>query len=464
MSNEVEPERVRRLDDREPMDGTFVLYWMQQSGRADFNPALEFAVAEANARDLPLLVVFGLMRGYPEANLRSYRFLLEGLQDSQKALEKRGIKMVVRLGDPDEVALKAAKGAALVVCDRGYLRHQKAWREVVAHDAHCPVVEVEGDVVVPVDLASDKAETAARTLRPKLRKLIDRFLVKPTVHKIQHTSLRLKETGEDLSDLDRLEKKLELDRSVGPVPDFKGGGAEARRLLREFLRGPLEGYEDHRGKPGTDHVSHMSKYLHFGNISPVEIAIGAREAGAPASDLATFLEELIVRRELAQNLANFDPDYDRYEGLPDWAKQTLRDHRRDPRPHVYDREQLESGATHDRYWNAAMAEMRGLGYMHNHMRMYWGKKILEWSESPEEAFDNALRINNKYFLDGRDANSFANVAWVFGRHDRPWPDRPIFGKVRSMTAGGLERKNDPEAYVAKVEDRVGPIEGGATED
>ena len=194
------------------------------------------------------------------------------------------------------------------------------------------MVEVEGDVVVPVDLASDKSETAARTLRPKIEKLRDRFLVKPTTHKVHNSSLKLKEAGEDLGDIESLERRLQLDRTVGPVDEFHGGGTEARRLLREFVRGNLDGYKEHRGKPGTDYVSHMSKYLHFGQISPVEVALAAREVDAGKSDIATFLEELIVRRELSMNHANFHEDYDRYEGLPDWAKQTLHDHRRDERP------------------------------------------------------------------------------------------------------------------------------------
>ncbi|MDQ6654695.1 MAG: deoxyribodipyrimidine photolyase, partial [Verrucomicrobiota bacterium] len=160
--------------------------------------------------------------------------------------------------------------------------------------------------------------------------------------------------------------------------------------------------------------------------------------------------ELLVRRELSMNWVEFTEDYERYECLPEWSRKTLAEHARDPRPYLYSRTQLEAAETHDPYWNAAMREMRFSGYMHNHMRMYWGKKILEWTPSPEEGHATALAVNNKFFLDGRDANSFANIAWVFGQHDRPWFERPVFGKVRYMNAAGLERKCDIKGYVAKV--------------
>jgi deoxyribodipyrimidine photo-lyase len=205
----------------------------------------------------------------------------------------------------------------------------------------------------------------------------------------------------------------------------------------------------------------MSKYLHFGQISPTWLALEARKHSAEAGDnVATFIEELLVRRELSMNFVHFRDDYDCYESLPAWARQTLTEHRADPRPYLYTRAQLEAAETHDPYWNAAMREMRHTGYMHNYMRMYWGKKILEWSVTPEEGFAAALAINNRYFLDGRDANSFANIAWVFGQHDRPWGERPIFGKVRYMNARGLERKCDIKAYVSKVERLTGDFHGG----
>jgi deoxyribodipyrimidine photo-lyase len=193
-------------------------------------------------------------------------------------------------------------------------------------------------------------------------------------------------------------------------------------------------------------------YLQFGQISPLYLALQIQNAMHKLEkDGEAFLEELIVRRELAINFVNYINDYDSFSCLPAWAKTTLRDHQNDEREHEYTREQLENAETHDDYWNAAMKEMKETGYMHNYMRMYWGKKILEWCHTPEYAFRTALYINNKYFIDGRSPNAFANIGWVFGLHDRPWKERPIFGKIRYMAASGLERKCDINAYLEKVE-------------
>jgi deoxyribodipyrimidine photo-lyase len=209
----------------------------------------------------------------------------------------------------------------------------------------------------------------------------------------------------------------------------------------------LQGYGSGRNEPAAYQCSFLSPYLHFGQISPVEVALAVRRSAAgSADDRSAYVEELIVRRELAINFAHHQPDYDRYTCLPEWARETLANHRDDRRDPVYTIEQLEAAATHDRHWNAAMQEMVATGFMHNYMRMYWAKQILIWSPTPEIAYQRMLDLNNKHFLDGRDPNSYANVAWTLGLHDRPWPERAIFGKVRSMTASGLERKFDMASY------------------
>ena len=448
--------RVHWLNDKELRRGDYVLYWMQQSQRVEDNPALDLAVREANRLSLPAIVVFGLTDGYPEANLRHFRFMLEGLADAWQALRKRGIQLVMRLGSPERVALEQADRAALLVCDAGYLRHQRQWRQTVARQAPCRVIEVEGDVVVPVTVASVKAEYAARTFRPRVRKHIDDFLWLPRSPKPERSSLEIGIDGLDPNDIDGLLARLDLDRSVPPVNHlFKGGTTEANRRLKDFLASHLGHYEANRNQPQTDYISHMSPYLHFGQISPVRLALAVRDtkSGGPA-DRDSFLEELIVRRELAANFVYYTKDYYSFACLPEWALRTLNDHAADPRPHLYTREELEAADTHDPYWNAAMREMKHTGFMHNYMRMYWGKKILEWSASPTEAFSTTLAINNKYLLDGRDPNSHAGVAWVFGKHDRAWFERPIFGKIRFMAAGGLERKCDIKAYCHKVDQRL----------
>ncbi len=448
----IAPERIAVLNTRPAVTGRYVLYWMQQSQRAEFNHALEYAVQRANAAGLPLLVGMGLTDEYPDANTRHYAFMLQGLADAQTALKRRGIRMVVQRGSPDDVALRLGKDAAMIITDRGYLRIQKQWRKRVALEARCEVTQVESDVIVPVDTVTNKAQYAARTIRPRILEKLGHFLVDLRATVVEHSSLNLRIESIDLADVDALLMTMKLDRSVAPVKRFTGGSTQARNELKRFIAQRLAGYARNRNQPQTDDVSYMSMYLHFGHISPVYIAMQIEAAtGGGGENYAAFIEELVVRRELAQNYVAFTDNYDQYDALPRWARATLDAHADDPREHVYTRQQLDAAQTHDPYWNAAMREMRITGYMHNYMRMYWGKKIIEWSATPREAFATALALNNKYFIDGRDANSFTGVAWCFGLHDRPWGERDIFGTVRYMNAAGLKRKCDIDAYQRKVD-------------
>lgn len=456
MTCPVNTHRIVKLNDH-PIrdgDGDYVLYWVQQSHRAEFNPALEYAVYRANQLDLPVIAVFGLTASYPEANLRHYRFLLQGLQDLERGLRRRRIKLVVRPKEPNVAAIELAANAALVVCDKGYLRFQKTWRQAVARQIKCRLTQVETDAIVPVTIASGKQEYAARTIRPKLHRQMRDFLVPLPAIEVEMGSLGRPIAGLELGDLSALETDLSLRSgdSVAPVDQiFTGGTSAAQDVFRDFLQFKLQRYAENRNQPQTADVSHMSKYLHFGHISPVWLLLQANRHAQETEEenLAAFTEELLVRRELALNFVEYTDAYDRYGSLPEWARETLDDHRHDERAHIYSCEELEAGTTHDRYWNAAMSEMTGTGYMHNYMRMYWGKKILEWTGSPEDAFKRVLYLNNKYFIDGRDPVSYASTAWTFGRHDRPWPERPVFGKVRYMSAGGLERKCDIASYVTR---------------
>ncbi|HJL15986.1 MAG TPA: deoxyribodipyrimidine photo-lyase [Sandaracinaceae bacterium LLY-WYZ-13_1] len=461
-TQKIDEARVRTLSDAPARDGAYVLYWMQQSQRARTNHALEHAVRRANEAGLPLLVGFGLMDGYPGANLRHYRFMLEGLRQTAAQLARRSIGFVLRRGAPDEVCLRLAKDAALVVCDRGVLRHQRRWRRRVAEEAGREVVQVEADTVVPLDVASDKREYAARTLRPKIARHRDAFLHGLRTTPLAHDGTALGVDGETLTseaDVDALLDDLDVDRSVPPVSHvFEGGTSQANARLAHFVERLLADYDDSRLEPSARRVSHLSPYLHFGQIAAIDVALAVDGADAPRDAREAYLEELIVRRELAMNYCAHEPRYDAFAALPDWAKRTLAEHADDEREHVYTARELERAETHDPWWNAAMREMRYTGYMHNAMRMYWGKRILAWTNTPEHAFRTALELNDRYFLDGRDANSVANVAWLFGLHDRPWKEREVFGKVRIMTASGLKRKYDMDAYVAWVDAQVGEAE------
>jgi len=424
---------------------------MQASQRVECNHALEYAVGEANGLNLPVVVVFGLTDRFPEANLRHYTFMLEGLEEVREGLRARGIRFVLLHRSPERAAVDLAGEAALVVTDRGYLRIQRQWRSHVAANAPCAVVQVESDVVVPAETASPKEEYTAGTLRPKLHRVLKGYLAPLGERPARKDSLSLRLDVDAQEDFAALARSLKVDRTVPPVVSLRGGTAAARARLEAFIAGKLRHYGDRRNDPGLDYASGLSPYLHFGQISPLAVALRVcAEKAVPAAARDAFLEELIVRRELGINFALHNDRYDEYASLPDWARKTLAAHARDRREYLYDEGQWERAETHDPYWNAAQREMVLTGRMHNYMRMYWGKKILEWSRSPEEAFRTALRLNNKYELDGRDPNSFAGVAWCFGKHDRAWPERKVFGKIRFMNDAGLRRKFDMPAYLEKV--------------
>lgn len=459
----IQPERIRFLNEQpERPERPYVVYWMQNAQRTFCNHALEYAIREANRLDKPVLVFFGLTGDFPEANARHYTFLLEGLRDVERELEERGIRFLLRLAPPDQGALDLCPLTALLVTDRGYLRVQRRWRETVARGADCAVVQVETDAVVPVETVSNKEEYAAATLRPKLRRLLWTY-----DHPLEATPCNCRSippvAGDDsrggsrfalpwphadLLNTKAILAALGVDGSVPASSHYRGGSDEAWKRLEAFIAGPLALYDLRKNDPGEDVASGLGAYLHFGQISP--LAILQRLAAEPQLPAAGFVEELLVRRELSLNFVTFNEAYDRYEGLPAWAKATLDKHREDPRPYLYTEAQLEAAATHDPYWNAAQREMAETGRMHGYMRMYWGKKILEWSPTPEAAFATALRLNNKYQLDGRDPNSFTGVAWCFGKHDRPWGERPVFGMVRYMNDKGLKRKFHMDDYCRRV--------------
>jgi deoxyribodipyrimidine photo-lyase len=490
----IHKERIRPLNNEPERKRDYVLYWMQASQRAEFNHALEFAVESANARKKPLVVFFGITERFPEANERHYAFMLEGLQAVQRLLEERGIQFVVghdsisntavRMGpviarprpsslktsppapfslkfhdpndnasvgheSPELGAVQMSKRACLVVVDRGYLRIERQWRDFAAQNIDCPLVQVETNAIVPLEQASPKEEFAARTLRPKIRRQLEKYLLPLQTRPVKKNSLNLDFDSFRLDDLDKALGRLNIDRSVGRVKTYIGGTGEATKRLREFIQHKLSFYPERRNDPNIDAVSHMSPYLHFGQISPLYIALEVLKAKDPAADV--YLEELIVRRELSLNFVFFNPQYDRFEGLPPWAQKTLKEHQKDKREAHYSLSELEEARTADPYWNAAQKEMSITGKMHNYMRMYWGKRIIEWARTPEEAFRIALHLNNKYELDGRDPNAFTGVAWCFGKHDRAWPTHPILGKVRIMMASGLRRKFDADAYTKKYE-------------
>ncbi len=441
-------ERIALLNDLQPADGDYVLYWMQASQRCEFNHALEYAVRRANKLGMGLLVFFGLTDDFPEANARHYRFMLEGLSETASRLEELGIRFVVQKCSPPDGVVDLSQEASLVVTDADYLQLQRRWQSDVSSRIDVPVYQVESNVVVPVEVASQKEEYAAYTFRPRISKHLDKYLAPLEMSRVKKSAPSLETDSLPIHDVTQVFDELNLDESVTPGC-LRGGAKEAERLLGTFLQEKIDRFPDLRNDPSKDYLSHLSPYLHFGQISPLQIALEAKSTESPGSDV--FIEELVIRRELSMNFVYYNTHYNELQGLPDWALTTLEEHRYDDREYVYTLKEFEEAETHDIYWNAAQSEMMKTGKMHGYMRMYWGKKILEWSETPEDAHSTALYLNNKYEIDGRDPNGYTGVAWCFGKHDRAWQERPIFGKVRYMNARGLERKFDIEEYAERVD-------------
>jgi deoxyribodipyrimidine photo-lyase len=309
-----------------------------------------------------------------------------------------------------------------------------------------PVWEVDTNVVVPVDVTSDKREYAARTIRPKIHEHLDRFLIDLDTTALERSAAE-PPGGLSLESVDATLESLDVE---APPSEWQGGEHQARATLRAFIDGALDRYRDGPLDPSGGSSSKLSPYLHFGQVSPVFAVNEVQNSDASNTAIDAFVEEVVVRRELAHNYVWFEPRYDRYGAVPDWARTTLERHRSDERPEIHTATELERGETDDPVWNAAMDEMRTTGYLHNHLRMYWGKRILTWTRTPEYAFRVALELNNRYLLDGRDANSYANIGWLFGLHDRAFGESQVFGKVRPMTPAGLERKIDTSAYIERV--------------
>jgi deoxyribodipyrimidine photo-lyase len=449
----IKRERIEILNKCPVVGGKYVLYWMQAAQRTEFNHALEYAIQCANVTKVPLIVMFCVLPDFPRACARHYHFMLEGLAEVRKNLKKRRIQMVVKAGNVVKIITEASKDACEVVVDANHLCLLRKWRLDAAKKIRCRFTQVETNLIVPPHIASSKEEYSARTFRPRILKQLRKFLRKVPQSECVKSSSGLRFKSIDISNPEVVIRKFRIDHSVGKTEFFRGGTSEAKKLLKVFIKEKLADYGGTSSDPSKDGLSNMSPYLHFGQISPVYIAMEILKHGG--SGAKTYLEELIVRRELSHNFIYYNPDYGRLKSTANWAMRTLNIHRRDKRPYIYSLQQMENAQTHDKYWNAAQKEMVITGKMHGYMRMYWGKKILEWSKTPEIAFKTAIYLNDKYELDGRDPNGYAGVCWCFGKHDTAWRQRPIFGSIRYMNDQGLKRKFDIEKYV----ERVSAIEG-----
>ena len=431
--------------------GKCVVYWMQRSQRAVDNAALELAVRLGNELGKPVVAFFAPIPFYPGANQRNLHFLAEGVPDIAQGLARRRVGFCFR-SYPEHSLLKFCEQVrpAMVVGDENPLREPEAWRQRAAERLRIPFWTVDADVIVPSRLLA-KEHYGARTIRPRLLELLPKFLKTPRNTKAQlaWAAPRGVRTESWASDFTRSWK---LDRTVSPVKTWHGGTVQGLRLLSDFVRSKLAAYPQARNRPETDGTSRLSPYLHFGHLGPQTVAMAVRNADAPEAAKQAFLEQLIVRRELAINFVRFNALYDSAECMEPWAGRAFAQHASDRRPVIYSNEQLNQAETHDPLWNAAQKQMVLTGWMHNYLRMYWAKKILEWSPSIGAAYQRAVRLNDRYELDGRDPNGYAGIAWaIVGKHDRPWFDRPIFGQVRYMSLASTGRKFDSRKYIAEVE-------------
>jgi deoxyribodipyrimidine photo-lyase len=458
------PEELSRLADQMRVlvrrggaprkSGRCVVYWMQRAMRIVDNPALDVAIAAGNLLGLPVVVYFSVIPNYPHANLRHYHFMAQGLRDVAEDAAERGVGFVLRR--PPENSLEAfleEVQAALVIGDENPCREPERWRRVLAGRLRLPYWTVDADVVVP-SRVFDRSFVLLHHFRPHLKAQLAKYLVAAERIAPLQEWKPWKAVPSFSLDEDITAGFAKLDRTVAPVDSFAGGTRSAVRRLREFVSPELAGYEQTRNRPEVKGTSRLSPYLHFGNIGPLTIALAVEEAvrqgKAPAAAGDRFLDQLIGWRELSVLFVRHEPNYDNWECAAPWARRTLTEHAGDPRPYRYSLKQLERAETGDELWNAAQREMVETGWMHNYMRMYWAKKILEWAPEPATAFDWAVMLNDRYELDGRDPNGYAGIAWaIVGRHDRPWFNRPVFGLVRTMTGGSTAKKFDAARYIGQ---------------
>ncbi|HMQ04474.1 MAG TPA: deoxyribodipyrimidine photo-lyase [Pyrinomonadaceae bacterium] len=449
-------ERVVQLNEKQiNPNGRYVLYWMQMFKRTSHNHALIWAIRKANELKLPLVVYEGLKHYYPWASDRLHTFILEGVEEKRKAFDDLGIRYVFYLqkdkGSPKQTVKKLAKVAALIVTDDYPCYIIPEHNRRIAERADIPVHAVDSCGIIPMS-KFDKEEYAAYTIRPKIKRLLPNYL-KPFAEEtvqIDSTNIDLEVDFETLvtsENIPKLVAECDIDHSVPASNIYRGGTANGRIRLKKFVDEILPDYEKARNKPDRDGSSRLSAYLHFGFLSPLEIALAVQDADAPQESKDAYLEELIVRRELSFNMTRHNVNYDSLAALPPWVHRTMREHANDERQFTYTLEQLEAGETHDELWNACQREMVATGEMHNYVRMLWGKNVIAWSPSYEVAFETLIHLNNKYCLDGRDPNSYAGILWCFGKHDRPWMERPVFGTIRYMTSGSTGKKFDSRKYI-----------------
>ncbi len=440
--------RSRCLSDGQHGEGP-VVYWMSRDQRVHDNWALLWAQQESIIRRKGLLVVFCLIADYPGATLRHYRFMLKGLLEVQAKLHQFNIGFTVLEQSPEQALppfLRRIDAHALVG-DFDPLRIKQRWQSHLITELTMPYFEVDTHNIIPAWTVSAKKEYAAYTLRPKIKRLLQSYLTDiPALKRHPFACAPVS----SVVDADYLVRNV-VDRTPGEYHWLPAGEAAAMQAAVYFVQHKLMHYAADRNNPCVEAQSGLSPYLHFGQLSPQRLAWLVERSELSAEVIEPFFEELVVRRELSDNFCLYEPSYDRFAGFPDWARTTLNQHRNDKREYTYSLAELETGATHESLWNACQHDLVKSGKLHGYLRMYWAKKILEWTSDPETALEYAITLNDRYSLDGRDPNGYAGIAWsIGGVHDRAWRERPVFGKIRYMNSAGCRRKFDVDGYISMV--------------
>jgi deoxyribodipyrimidine photo-lyase len=436
-------KRTRQLKSAPLKEGP-VLYWMSRDQRIHDNWALLAAMEFAREKKLPIVIVFNLNNNFLNAGARQFRFMIKGLEEVYHTASDYNIPFYLLEGDPEESIYTFIKdiNASVMYTDFDPLKIKLNWLDSVIEQIDIPVYQTDAHNIVPAFLVSGKQEFSAAHFRRKLYPLLPEFNDEyPPLYKLERTEF----SRDAIPDFNKL--ILKYTSPPYEVDWIKPGPSEAYDALNNFLNGSIHNY-DKRNDPNSKAVSGLSPYLHFGHLSAQRILLNLQKMEKKSNSEVSFLDELIVRRELSDNYCFYNKDYDNFNGFPQWGKDTMNKHRSDEREFVYSLDELENGLTHDELWNASQLEMVRRGKMHGYMRMYWCKKILEWTASPEEAQRMAIFLNDKYELDGRDPNGYAGIAWsIGGLHDRPFAERPVFGRVRYMNYNGCKRKFDVEKYI-----------------
>ena len=429
--------------------GKAVLYWMVRDKRFNDNWALYAAQKAAIKYKVPLHVCFQYNAKISSSTIREYEFLFSGLQETERSLYQYNIQFHLLNGSAaHEIPFLCSRlKVGVLLTDYSPLKLYKRRLNQVINKLSLPIYQVDAHNIIPVWKVSDKKEFAAHTIRRKINLLLDEYLT-DIPNCIIHPFGTTKKSS---INWEKIIDDLNVDRMVKSV-DWIIPGEESALKRLSFLKNNMQGYGISRNDPTLNKLSNLSPYFHYGHLSSQRAILEIKKFKLPQSDKDAFIEQVLIRKELADNFCEFEKNYDHFEGFHPWAQKTLDEHRNDERDYLYPKGQFEEAKTHDSLWNAAQIQMMKTGKMHGYMRMYWAKKIMEWSPSPEIAQQIAIDLNDTYELDGRDPNGYTGIAWsIGGIHDRAWFERPVYGKIRYMNYNGCKSKFDVAKYVKMYE-------------